>query len=626
MTENVRETVRDHWLKKFENQKGTISTTAGTKKRKIPEEPEKVDGATKKVKTEGSLDKPIEIVDDISSSEQEQEQEQLQIGGSDKVIVLSDSDDDDDEISFVTKSSSSTSVTFEKAIEDINKLRAAPISPSNESQKMKSPIKMFRTPIVPQKDAVNMSELFPNTIYKTYQFSMQIDLAFLMPLIMKNTSECPEIYLVTQDLFHWDEYHNKYPKGCLKKVFLGLPKWTLHHSKMMINFHQKGTLERPEKFVEIVIMTCNLTPVEFSFMGSCYWRSPLLPYIGSAFPTTTPTQQNTSFGKDLRDYLRLYHDVAIKSLATDLEHYDFSSVRASFIGSAPRKTTTVSRGLGFPKLSTILDTWNLKHHDSTKPPLRILAHMSSLAGPYKESPVANILTHVLCPIISGLDFPLPEGTRSYKDAKRIGNFEPMILFPTESDIQNAEGDGVSGSFVFNMAGNGTPNYELTKNLFYKRDIENEKKNHLEHYKDKFLNNHTKVYMCSDDYSEYTGNNGDKSITFNSIKWVMMGSFNLSKSAWGIPPRNNRDGGWTGRNWECGVVLSPEHYRDVGETRKISFRPVWNTDEYSGQVLGSSLTSSSHAQDLDIAIRLPFRFPVLKAKSSEVYRPPSRDFY
>lgn len=535
----VRETVREarlRWLNAREE-----------KRLETPIVSDELDGSKSSSKpkhnTNGTEDNPINLDEDDSPPSNENNKKP-----STKPIVLLDLDSDLDS---------------DHQQRPTKKVKTSPPSRS-------SPIEAFYTPIAPQKDSVGFDTLFPNSVYKTYQFLMQIDLDLLVPAIMRRTSVAPEIFIASQDLFHQEQYKDL----PIHRIDLQILGWRLHHSKFMVNFHQKGTLEKPEKYVQIVVMTCNLTPVEFAYTGSLFWRSPLLP-LGDGPPV--------GFGADLDQYLRLYSDERIKSLSDELAKYDFSGVRASFIGSSPVKAPNQ----GFKKLESILSQYKLNRPSDKKKV--VLASCSSLGAAYKALPVANMITHVLAPLAAGLKAPLAPGTESYKTAQKNGKFKPIIVFPTNRELAEAEGQGVAQTFIFHDPKPGSENYKLTQNLFYKRDIDKEIRSTR-----KYVVNHSKVYLASDDYTS-----SSLGVDIHCLSWVMVGSFNLSKSAWGLPTKI----GCTGNNWECGVVLSPAHYEE-----DVIFKPVWNTNRV--QTVGTL--------DNEVPIRLPFPFPILKSEADEVF--------
>lgn len=550
----IKETIRAHWLKRFEKPADSSDTGKANGKEKI----EVVEVPSQE--TVLILDEDENEVEEIKPKKRQRDWSGL---------VSAEENADELEI-----------------IDEVQFKKKKPVSQKG----ILSPIKMFHSPIVPQKDSIKLSELFPSSVYKTFVFAMQIELELLTSSVSKNNpARPPEMFVIAQDIFGYEEYGNSY-KAKLHTIVAG-DKWRLHHSKMIVNFHRKNGVD----YSEIIIMTCNLTFAEFGYMGACFWQSPLLKKkVGTT---------KCDFEKDFIDYLEKYKKPELDNLAKLLHEYDFAPIKADFVGSVANNQP--ANQFGYQKLVK-----HLKNHDfKAKKLLSILGHCSSLAGPYKYSGgPSNIFTHLICPAIAGLEALAP-GAQSVK--QHSDKFKPVILFPTVSDVAQGEGGPkINQSYIFNdvsLAKNKDQLDLLLTDYLYKRDMESETKAHVAQYKGKFMNNHTKVYLCSDDYSEIDGK-----LTYHSLRWCFMGSMNLSRSAWGVPGKKSQAGKqtWLGGNWEAGVLIHEDHYKLGPEL--VNLRPTWNSDLPQGNTLGNLGPS------VEVGIRLPFKLPILKSSASEIY--------
>jgi hypothetical protein len=126
-----------------------------------------------------------------------------------------------------------------------------------------------------------------------------------------------------------------YPGINLISSYLPDPFGT-HHSKMIILF-------RHDDCAQIIIHTANMISKDWANMTQAIWRSPLLPLCipASASRSSSSEKEATKhpigsgerFKIDLLHYLAKYEN-RLRALSSQLTNYDFSAVRAAFLGSA----------------------------------------------------------------------------------------------------------------------------------------------------------------------------------------------------------------------------------------------------------------------------------------------------
>ena len=129
-----------------------------------------------------------------------------------------------------------------------------------------------------------------------------------------------------------------YPNIELLSAYIPDPFGT-HHSKMLILFRHDDT-------AQVVIHTANMIQRDWSNMTQAVWKSPMLPLLRDESETISPTElldtatnsigSGERFKKDLLRYLGAY-EKRLTSLTKQLVNYDFSAIRAAFLGSAPSR-------------------------------------------------------------------------------------------------------------------------------------------------------------------------------------------------------------------------------------------------------------------------------------------------
>lgn len=613
MSDKIRKNIRDSWLKRFSSPEkqevsserpASIASSALEDQR--PHKKQKLNRSSERSPPDQERQKIIISLLDLDE-EVDHASEVEEIKYNDSVV-----EEINDDMSEVEEIKRNTFEVEEIKLKDsyIERVCATKfVSKASKSKEFKdlsrirlSPIQVVHSPVLPQKDTIKLSSLFTDEVVESYQFSMQVDVDFLVDIIMKNCRHPKKIHIIANDVINYEEYiqNARYSDVLNSWTHKGISKFStggLHHSKMMINFYDKG-----EKglFCEVIVLTCNLTAVEVAYMGACLWRSSLLP-LKSARKSKVGSSKSL-FESNLKYYLTQYNNDESRDLIQKISQYDFSDVKADFVGAFPKTRRDKFKNhdqnrVGFTFLRSVIGKYHepkSKNFQDGKP-LKILSQVSSFAGPCNKSPLKNIFTHILCPIFANVDFP---------ETTQLNNkFDPMVVFPTSEDIlKGTGGPEVQGQYIFLDAGPGDEQYDiLMKDYFYKIDFANEMKTQKAGYQHCFVNNHSKIYCVSDNYDVISNDR----IRFNSLKCVFMGSFNLSKSAWGTPTKNYEA---NCRNWECGILIHEAMYNENYSNKDIELVPVWNQN-----TAGNSLTDK-----VRIPIRLPFMFPVVKMKYGEPF--------
>lgn len=388
-------------------------------------------------------------------------------------------------------------------------------------KRVRSPFSLLFNPVLAEDvglkanvDTVTLHELIGvRDLQQTFQFNFNVDVPFFTSFLHEDfLAKKKKVTFITGG-----------------SVLAGLPlrppnftelipflphRYASHHSKMMVNFYE-------DKTVEVVIMSANLTAIDYSGLTQGIWRS------GRLKKHLTKTSHGKRFRRDLCNYLKKYGLSVIRDLADQLHDCDFSDVTVELVASVPGSFTyesSKSETYGYHKLRQVLARNKLLVKD-TLLKHNILAQVSSIASPYnystKAGKTASLLSHILCPsVFEDYDGPLEQGADAAIASQRERNYEPHLIFPTAREIAHSSLGFLSGTAVhFSYKDSPASRLQYSQNLkpyFCKwHSLENIT------YREN-TTPHIKVYACD---------NGDD---WKSLKWILMGSHNLSKQAWGYP--------------------------------------------------------------------------------------------
>jgi tyrosyl-DNA phosphodiesterase-1 len=346
-------------------------------------------------------------------------------------------------------------------------------------------------------------------------------------------------------------------------------------------------LFRHDDTAQVIIHTANMIDRDWTNMTQAVWASPPLPLLSQRSPPgssigffeDTPSSQPNATGVhpigsgerfkvDLLRYLDAY-EKRLKPLITQLKDYDFSSVRAAFIGSAPSRqkpaaaTPARATSFGWLGLQEILSCVPIaKSKDDASPP-HIITQISSIAtlgpNPTWLSHFQSVLARYA---VSGKPLPSFSQASTFfaKRApavaqKKLPAPKYSVVFPTP-EIRTSLGGYDSGHSIHWKLQSA----QQHKQLEYMHPL-------LCHWKhpstssSSSLNRreaqrgsaapHIKTYIRFSNEEHKT------------IDWAMVTSANLSKQAWGDVV-NKKEETWI-QSWETGVVVwpslfSPHHLR------------------------------------------------------------------
>lgn len=442
---------------------------------------------------------------------------------------------------------------------------------THSKKRVRSPFSLLFNPVLAEDvgrkanvDTVTLHELIGvKDLQQTFQFNFNVDVSFFTSFLHEDfLAKKKKVTFITGG-----------------SVLAGLPlrpanftelipflphRYASHHSKMMVNFYE-------DKTVEIVIMSANLTAMDYSGLTQGIWRS------GRLKKHLTKTSHGKRFRRDLCNYLKKYGLSVIRDLADQLHNYDFSNVTVELVASVPGSFTDESskaETYGYHKLRQVLTRNKLLVKD-TLSKHNILAQVSSIASPYnystKAGKSASIFSHILCPsVFEEYNGPLEQGAEAAIASQQEQNYEPHLIFPTAREIAHSSLGFLSGTAVhFTYKDSPASKLQYSQNLEpYFRKWHN-----LDNIT--FRENttpHIKIYACD---------NGDD---WKSLKWVLMGSHNLSKQAWGYPSLKE----------PSTAIVSSYELSVLASGGKNGLTPVYDSD-YARK-------KSQHP------VRLPFKLP------------------
>lgn len=389
-------------------------------------------------------------------------------------------------------------------------------------------------------DTVTINELIgTSNLMETFQFNFNIDLEFFLthlhPDFSKNKRSITFIsgdsHLTSHPLRK--QIENKFN---ISELVVPLPnRFASHHSKMMINFYSGSQLE-------VVIMTCNLTQLDFGGLTQAVWRSGKLHY------GDTTANSGKRFKRDLCNYLKKYKIPRIDALVERLAKFNFNPVEVELVASAPGvysfdKLGTKDETYGYGKLRQVLHRNDLLIKNSKKVH-NVLAQVTSIAYPYssRKGDTASVFTHLLCPLMfTSWKKQLEPGSAPSQEHQKEFNYKPHIVFPTAEEVATSNFGYLSGTAVhFKFSGSVIHQNQYTQNVkpYLCKWRTSSKLTGRES-----VTPHVKYYACD---------NGDN---WKSLKWVLVGSHNLSKQAWGYPQVKTHGQSYDVSSYELSVLVA-----------------------------------------------------------------------
>ncbi|KAL1653061.1 hypothetical protein SLS61_004307 [Didymella pomorum] len=355
------------------------------------------------------------------------------------------------------------------------------------------------------------------------------------------------------------ETAERYPNMELVNAYLPDPFGT-HHSKMLILF-------RHDDCAQIVIHTANMISKDWTNMTQAVWRSPLLPR--SPVPLKIelhPIGSGLRFHTDLRNYLLAY-EKKLQRLVDQLALYNFSDIRAAFLGSAPSRQIlnevkpALQTSFGWLGLQQVLNRIPVQPKKEAQKRPHIILQVSSIAT---LGAVPTWLSHFQSVL-----------SRSRKSQQLFDISKPKfnIVFPTAEEVRTSLDGYESGQSIHVKLQSA----QQQKQLQYMHPI-------LCHWKHPSplasttsatesqgqaqrgpAAPHIKTYIrFSDD-------------TNSSIDWALVTSANLSKQAWGDVV--NKQGEVRVQSYETGVLVWPELFQDQSSDQvcEVAMVPTFGRD-------------------------------------------------
>ena len=459
-----------------------------------------------------------------------------------------------------------------------------------------------KTDLDVNKDTLLLEDLVGSRYLKeTYQFNFSVDLEFFLMHLHPNMSRHQRkiTFITGSRLLDTDALNQDITfiksKFNINEITADLPtRFGTHHTKMMINFYEDDTCE-------IIIMTCNLQKIDFGGLTQMCWKSGRLHRSNGR---KTP-ERGARFQKDLKNYLFRYKKTPLRELGKSLDKYDFLPVNVELVASAPgffnmAESTNDSEIYGYGKLHQVLRRNNLLIDNSKRETkYNLLAQVSSISYPFATEKLntASIFSHLLCPLIfSGMSKTsfelLKPGAALFKSHQSTHNYKPHILYPSAEDVANSNVGFASGQalhFKFTTTPTHRNQYEQNIKPYLYRW---QSRSHADETGRENVIPHVKLYMCD---------NGDDWAT---LRWILMGSHNLSKQAWGAKNETKFTSSdplvYKVSSYELGVLIP----RNMNPSVDVRLKPVYGRD------------TLPEAQHNNIPIRLPFKLPPVKYKSTE----------
>jgi len=407
------------------------------------------------------------------------------------------------------------------------------------------------------------------------------------------------------------ETAERYPNIELLSAYIPDPFGT-HHSKMLILFRHDDT-------AQVVIHTANMIHRDWANMTQAVWTSPQLPLLAqvsrppSDTDETYPIGSGERFKSDLLRYIGAYKN-RLKGLAERVEDYDFSHIRAAFIGSAPsrqkpERAVPSTTSFGWLGLKEVLSAIPISKARASSPP-HIVTQMSSIATLGAATTWLSNFQHVLSRHSIAADTapdnapmsPTKASTFFSKCEANVGRVPSpkfSVVFPTPEEIRTSLDGYISGGSIHWKLQSAQQQKQLEymhPMLCHWTHTTNEPKR--EAYRGPAAP-HIKTYVRFSDDEHKT------------IDWAILTSANLSKQAWGDVV-NKKEEIWI-QSWETGVVVWPALFAETMEVaEEVCMVPMFGKDmpgvEDAGAVTPGMTVEGREAGETTLKTIVGFRMP------------------
>lgn len=324
-------------------------------------------------------------------------------------------------------------------------------------------------------------------------------------------------------------------------------------------------LFRHDDSAQVIIHTANMISKDWMNMTQAVWRSPLLPIstVTTSRPEVKPIGSGNRFQVDLLQYLHKY-EKRLRRLTDQLSQYDFSNVRAAFLGSAPSRQFVSAAN---PSLQTSFGWLGLQEILSSMPNK---AHKGPNESPHIVMQVSSIATLGAAPTwLSNFQSVLARPHDSYHGfTKAKPKFN--VVFPTPEEVRTSLDGYASGGSIHTKIQSAQQQKQLQylHPLFCHWKHQSSKTPPLLGEVRKEAHRgpaapHIKTYIRFSDHTD------------KSIDWALVTSANLSKQAWGDVI--NKQGEVRIQSYEAGVVVWPELFADRQSDCEVTMVPTFGTN-------------------------------------------------
>ncbi|KAF4126767.1 multidrug resistance protein, MATE family [Geosmithia morbida] len=444
-----------------------------------------------------------------------------------------------------------------------------PISPPprRKNRVCPSPWQLTWVPDLPEpqnRDAIKLGDILGDSlISECWEFNFLHDIDFLMNAFDPDTRHLVKVHVVhgfwkQEDPSRLDlmQEASRYPNVELHAAFMP-EMFGTHHSKMMVLLRRDGT-------AQVVILTANMIPKDWTVMANAVWRSPWLPLSAQPMaghlpcPDDHPVGSGERFKADLLSYLAAYdrRRVICKPLADELRKYDFSAVRAAFVASVPGRHEShdmYQPSWGWAALRRVLSAVPCEDGES-----EVVVQISSIAT---MGPTDQWLQKTLFDSLG----------RSFSFGKKPERPQFKVVFPTADEIRRCLGGYMTGASIHTKI----QSRQQALQLRYLRPTLHHWANDSDHGKplpgDTTTRRHggrARVAPHIKTYIRYSQR--------GTIDWAMLTSSNMSKQAWGDTAAPGT-GLFRIASWEVGVLVWPDLFVGDDEQQDVAMVPTFQCD-------------------------------------------------
>lgn len=356
-----------------------------------------------------------------------------------------------------------------------------------------------------------------------------------------------------------------------------------------------------DDLAQIFVHTANMIARDWQ-MCQAIWQSPLLPLQSETKDDCSSTASAIGTGRrfkhDFIRYLNSYGRNRTGNLISQLEKFNFSTIKAAFVASVPTKTSpstsndTCHTLWGWPGLQQVLGQISSATDHGDK--ANVVVQVSSIASVGQK----------------WLDAFFGVLATSKDNGKTKPKFN--IMFPTADEIRRSITGYETGGSIHMKLQSTTQQKQLAHIrpllVCWDGNAENEA------YQEGFVHEmhqagrnraapHIKTFM------RFSSDKMDR------LDWAMLTSANLSTQAWGAMPSN--DDQVRICSYEAGVVVWPELYNSSGsnesrDEKDCVFVPTFKTDIPVVSQISAPGINQKHSgitPNVVVGIRMPYDLPL-----------------